>query len=132
MKRNSQAFVNQLLVCLLVTIGFGGSVGMGLVWMRHQISDTAQKNRELVAKIAAVERLIQEKTTTVETELRADALRRLNDEMSIGFVPKSEVPIELVTADVDTLKRLVQRASRGVYREGDAPPPLISITIAQR
>ena len=129
MKKNSQAFVNQIVLCLLVTFGVGGSLGVGIVWMRHQISDTAKKNRELVAQIAAVERHIAEKITTVETELRADALRRLNDSMRIGFVPKSDVPIEHVKDD--TAKRLAERANRGLFRGNDAPPPLVTVKLAQ-
>ena len=70
MKKNSHAFVNQLVVCLLVTMTFGGSIGLGTVWMRHQISVTANTNRQLAAKIDDVERRIEEMTTVLETEKR--------------------------------------------------------------
>ncbi len=46
MKTNSSAFVHQLVLCLLVTFAVAGSTGLGTVWMRHQISTTANTNRE--------------------------------------------------------------------------------------
>jgi sorbitol-specific phosphotransferase system component IIBC len=129
MKKNSQAFVNQLLVCLLVTIGFGGSIGVGTVYMRHQISVTADTNRRLAAEIAAVERLITEKTTTVETELRADVLRRLNQgDRRLGLVPMSDVPIIHVTED-PAGQMLERAASRAPLP--DRPGPIV-IRFAQR
>src|SRR4051812_50015285 len=94
MKNNSRAFANQLLVCLLVTMGFGGSIGLGTVWMRHQISVTANANRALAAEIARVERLEAEKKTLVKSAERPDELRRLNREMRPGPRPVDEVPME--------------------------------------
>ena len=131
MKNNSQAFVNQLLVCLLVTIGFGGSIGLGTVWMRHQISVTATKNRELVAECAKIERLIDEKKTVIETEQAPDKLRTLNTAMSLGLVPMNEVHIVHVTES--TTDRLVARANH--YRDTDraaATPTPITLRFAQR
>jgi hypothetical protein len=109
MKKNSAAFVNQLLVCLLVTIGFGGSIGLGTVWMRHQISVTANANRALAAEFSRVERLIDEKKTVIETEQAPDKLRMLNVAMHLGLVPFSEVPVTHVPDN--TTERLVRRAA---------------------
>lgn len=127
MQKNSRAFVNQLLVCLLVTFGFGGSTGMAVVWMRHQISVTANHNRELSAQIAAVERLIKEKSTTVESELRADLLRQLNQDMRLGLVPMNEVIVEHI-AD-DPLQKLLERAYREYATEA---PALVTVKVATR
>ena len=49
-KHVPHAFVNQLLVYALVLIGFGGSMGMGAVWLRHQMSVTAEANRRLESR----------------------------------------------------------------------------------
>jgi len=127
MKTNSQAFVNQLLVCLLVTICFGGSIGLGTVWMRHQISVTAKANNTLQARIQEVERAIADKTTVIETALRPDELRRLNVEHRLGMVPRNEVPVIHVAEDP------LERMARRVYAAQitDRAPPPISLTIAQ-
>lgn len=111
MKNNSQAFVNQLLVCLLVTIAFGGSIGLGTVWMRHQISVTANANRALAAKITEVERRIEEMVTLLETEKRPEALRQLNQELALGLVRIDEVPV--VPAQTHPA-RMAERSSRAL------------------
>jgi len=46
-KTGNHAFVNQLLIYTLVMIGFSGSVGMGAVWLRHQISVTANRTKQI-------------------------------------------------------------------------------------
>lgn len=127
MKKNSRAFVNQLLVWLLVTLCFGGSLGVATVWTRYKISDTANTNRKLSTEVAAVERLIAEATTQAETELRADLLRRLNGDMRLGLVPMSEVDIIHMTSD--PLPGLRLRASRELPSERAAP---INVKVANR
>jgi hypothetical protein len=129
MKKNSQAFVNQLLVCLLVTIGFGGSIGLATVWMRHQISVTANTNRVLAAKIGEVERRIEEMTTLLETEKRPDVLRQLNQEFGLGLVRIDEVPVTSATANP---ARMAERSGRALGKgtlEGPQQP--LSVKLAQ-
>ena len=129
MKKNSHAFVTQLLVWLLVTLGFGGSIGVLTVWMRYQISDMANTNRKLAAEIAAVERHIAEATTQAETELRAYLLRRLNSDMRLGLVPMSDVPV--VPMPEDPILGMRQRASREQQFQSERPAP-ISVKVANR
>lgn len=125
MKKNSQAFVNQLLVCLLVTIGFGGTIGLGTVWMRHQISVTANANRLLAAKIDEVERRIEEMTTRLETEKRPEVLRQLNSQFRVGLVRIDEVPVVNVTANPARLAERSDRASGAIPLERVAPPLVV-------
>lgn len=129
MKKNSQAFVNQLLVCLLVTIGFGGTVGLGTVWMRHQISVTANDNRKLAAQLGEVERRIEEMTTLLETEKRPEVLRGLNQEFRLSLVRIDEVP---VTAAATNPARMAERSNRalgtGTPERSEQP---LSVKLAQ-
>lgn len=110
MKNNSQAFVNQLLVCLLVTMTFGGSLGLGTVWIRHQISLTAKANRSLLAEIDEVNRRSADIEALVRSEQRPELLRQLNLEFRLGLVPMNEVPVQHVTENVT--QRLVEQATR--------------------
>jgi len=119
MKNNSHAFVNQLLVCLLVTICCGGSLGVGLVWIRHQISVTANANRSMTARIREVERQIMETKTRVESAQSPDALRRLNAEFQLGLAPKSDGQVLHVAGD--PVHRLMTRANRELFTDGRAP-----------
>jgi len=124
-KNNSQAFVNQLLVCLLVTIGFGGSIGLGTVWLRHRISVTANNNKILAAKIDAVERRIEEMTTVLETEKRPEVLRQSNADFHLGLVRIDEVPV--ISTETNPA-RMAERSSRALGAaatdRGDQPVTL--------
>ena len=130
MKKNSQAFVNQLLICLLVTMTCGGSIGLGTVWVRHQNSTTAKVNRALAARIAEVERRNDELTTLIQGEQRPELLRRRNLEMRLGLVPMNEVPVVHVADNVND--RLVARANRDLYRTDRPRPAVVSFKIALR
>lgn len=119
MKKTGQhAFVNQALVCLLVTIGFGGSVGLGTVWMRHQISQTANANRVLKAQIVEIERRLSEMTTLIESEQSPELLRQRNADMRIGLMPVHEQQMVHVTED--PVRRLIERANRELLVEPSA------------
>jgi hypothetical protein len=129
MKKNSQAFVNQLLVCLLVTMTFGGSIGLGTVWMRHQISLTAKANRALLAEIDEVNRRSDEVEALVRSEQRPELLRRLNLEYRLSLVPMNEVPVVHVTENV--AQRLVERANRWTFPAHASETP-IAVKVALR
>ena len=126
MKNNSQAFVNQIVVCLILTIGVGGGVGLGTVWMRHQISTTANHVRLLAAQTAEVDRLITEKFAEVASAQRPDLLRKLNQEFRLGLVPMSDVPLFNESSE-NAVRGLVERASRDLMER----PPLVSVQFAQ-
>jgi hypothetical protein len=125
MKKNAHAFANQLFVCLLVTIFCGGSIGLGTVWMRHQISVTANANRVLAARLAEFERHIAETKTLIERAQRPDELRRLNADFRLGLAPVSEAQVMHVTED--PVRRLAARANRDLF--GELPAP-VTLTIA--
>ena len=130
MKRNdTHAFVNQLLVCLLVTICLGGSVGLGTVWMRHQISVTANANRLLVARIAEVERHLAETTAFVATEQGLDVLRRRNAEWHLGLAPVNEAQVARVPDD--PVMRLAERRNRDLFLP-DRTSPMIAFRVASK
>ena len=128
MKNNSRAFVNQLMICLLVTICCGGSLGVGIVWIRHQISITANSNRLLAARIREVERQIMETKTLVESAQSPDALRRLNAAFQLGLEPKSDGQVLHVAGD--PVHRLVARANRELFT-GDRAPVTLTLPLAR-
>lgn len=111
MRRNDHAFVNQLLMCLLVSICFGGSIGLGTVWMRQQISQTANTNRQLAAQTDELKRRIDEVGAQIEREQNPDLLRRRNEAWNLGLVPVSDAQVMHVTEN--PIARLMQRAGAG-------------------
>ena len=128
MKNNSQAFVNQLLVCLLVTMTFGGTLGLGTVWMRHQISVTAKANRALLAEITEVNRRSDDIEAHIRSEQRPELLRQLNLEFRLGLAPMNEVEVVHVTENVT--QRMVERATRWSFPEEVGLEP-VTFKIAQ-
>ena len=128
MKNNSQAFINQLLVCLLVTFCFSGSIGLGTVWMRHQISLTANSNKALEVRIAEVDRHLAETATFIETEQSNDVLRRRNAEFRLGMVQPQESQVVRITEDPD--RHLAAKANRGLFDDRALPAAPLKLTLA--
>ncbi len=121
------AFANQLLLCLLITLGVSGSIGVGAVWLRHQISATANDNRRREARIAELERRIAEATTMIESEESSESLRRLNIEMGLGLAPASDAQVVRVTGD-DLSRRAAER-NRELFHDS---VPAVSFKVALR
>jgi len=116
---DTRAFANQLLVCLLVTFGFGGSIGLGTVWMRHQNALLAKSNRALEASIAELKRRIDETTTKVEGEQASDVLRRRNDQWRLGFAPATEQQVKRMPED--PIMRLARLHRTELFADGVVP-----------
>lgn len=114
---STHGFVNQLMVYTLVMIGFSGSIGLGTVWMRHQISVTANSTRQLAARITEVERHLAEATAAAESERDPDVLLRRNVEWRLGLVPPGQNQIVHVTQD--PVLNLAAKRNRSLF--GDRP-----------
>jgi hypothetical protein len=132
MKKNSQAFVNQLVICLLVTMTFGGSIGLGTVWVRHQNSMTAKANQLLAKKIAEVERRSDDMKTLIQTEQRPVLLRKLNDEMRLGLVPMTMDRMPIVRVTEDPVRRLAEKVSREAAQESEVTLAPVRLNLALR
>jgi hypothetical protein len=122
---SSHGFVNQLVVYTLVMIGFSGSIGLGTVWMRHQISVTANSTKLLESRIAEVERHLVEASTAAETERDPSILLRRNEQWQLGLVAPDRT--QIVHVAEDPVMRLAAKRNRGLF--GDAAPT-ISLPIA--
>lgn len=110
---SSHGFVNQLLVYSLVMIGFSGSIGLGTVWMRHQISMAANSTKLLTARIADVERHLAEATAAAESERDANVLLRRNAEWKLGLVPPRQA--QIVHVSEDPVTHLAAKRNRGLF-----------------
>jgi Tfp pilus assembly protein PilN len=124
LRNNRRAFANQLFIGVLVTICFGGSVGLGTVWMRHQISITAKTNRLLEASLAELERSLLEKEAAVETEQNYDRLRQRNEEWQLGLVRMSDPQVAVLPVAGDPVHAMAVRANQELFTDvgGSAPP----------
>lgn len=107
---SNRAFVNQFLVGLLVTIGLGGTVGLGTVWMRHQVSLVAESNAALQKEIVDVERRVANTRALVEEAQSQEVLARQNEAMHLGLVELN--PAQVVAVNEDPIQLLVAHANR--------------------
>jgi hypothetical protein len=126
-RTSNHAFVNQLLVYTLVMICFTGSIGLGTVWMRHQISLTANATKVLDARIAEMERRVNETTAVMEMEQDPAVLKRRNSEWHLGLVQPSQEQIVRVSGD--PVLRLAAKRDRALYTDS-ALPATVSLRVA--
>ncbi|HUJ42724.1 MAG TPA: hypothetical protein VLW52_03850 [Opitutaceae bacterium] len=110
----ANAFINQLLVYTLVMLVFTGSIGFGTVWMRHEISLAANRNKNLEARFAEVQRHLDQLTAEIAAAQNPDTLIRLNSEMRLGLVPPRQEQSEHVPVDPE--QRLAEkRGGEGLF-----------------
>jgi len=100
-KSTDNAFINQLLVYTMVMLVFTGSIGFGTVWLRHEISLAANRNKNLQVRLADVQRQLDQLTAETAAAQNPDALIRLNSEMRLGLVPPRSEQSEHVAGDVE-------------------------------
>ena len=81
------------MVYLLVLAGFNGSVWLGTVWMRHQISETAELTKQTERRLVAVERRLAETSARLASEQSPQTLESRNREMQLGLVRPAELHI---------------------------------------
>ena len=112
-KKDTHAFVNQLLIYTLVMICFSGSIGLGTVWLRHQISLTANNTKLLEQRIVEAERHLAELNTQVTAEQSIDVLARRNAEWNLGLVLPKEPQVVRVAGSPE--RRLASRNNAEVF-----------------
>ena len=89
----ARAFVSQLIALTLLLLVFSGSLGLGAVWVRQEISGTANRSHAIETKIADVERRMDEVNAEVAAALNPSALLRQNQTMMLGLSSPREMQI---------------------------------------
>jgi hypothetical protein len=115
MKKTASAFVSEIMIYLLVLTGFNGLVWMGTVWMRHQISETAQFTKQTESRLVAVERRLAETTASLAGEQSPQTLESKNHEMRLGLVPPAEPHIVRVEESPEV--RLAAKRNFQIFTE---------------
>jgi hypothetical protein len=100
-KSAANAFINQVLVYTLVMLVFTGSIGFGTVWLRHEISLAANRNKNLRSHLAEVQRHLDELTAEIAAAQSPDALIRLDSSMRLGLDMPRQEQVERVAGDVE-------------------------------
>jgi hypothetical protein len=100
-KSAANAFINQVLVYTLVMLVFTGSIGFGTVWLRHEISLAANRNKNLRTHLAEVQRHLDQLTAEIAAAQSPDALIRLDSSMRLGLDMPRQEQIQRVPGDVE-------------------------------
>ena len=109
----THSFVNQLIALTLLLLVFSGTLGLGAVWVRQEISGTANRSRALEVKLANVERRLDEVSAEVAAALNPDALLRQNDLMRLGLASPREEQVRRVNESAEL--RLASKVNREVF-----------------
>jgi hypothetical protein len=115
---SSRAFVNTLLVYSLVAIGCTGTVGLGMVWSRHQISELARENKALATRIAELGRQTQETSAEIAAQLDPVVLLQRNAQLHLGLVPPA--PTNLFYSNQDPEMHLAAKHNEGLFADRPA------------
>lgn len=117
-KSTNQAFVNKLVVYTLVMLCTSGSAGLGAVWLRHQMSVTAEQIRQHEASIDLVKRRLDETEAAIASEQSPKRLEQRNQEWRLGLVAPKELQVCRVNEDVEL--RLATKRNQGLLTDGKA------------
>jgi hypothetical protein len=115
-KNSNHAFANHMLMGTLVVIGTCGSVGVGMVGVRHQISIMANENKAIEARTADIERRCMETSAAIAAEQDPTILAQRNDEWHLGLAfPR---PDQVQRVAEDPVMRLAAEHNRGLFDGG--------------
>jgi hypothetical protein len=115
----AHALVNRLIALTLLLLVFSGSLGLGAVWARQEISSTANRSRALVAKITDVERRLDEVNAEIAAAVNPDTLLRQNEAMRLGLATPREIQVVRVAESAEL--RLVAKRNREIFSLAAAP-----------
>jgi hypothetical protein len=109
----AHAFVNRLIALTLLLLVFSGSLGLGAVWMRQEISQAANRSRALEMKMADVERRLDEVNAEVAAAVNPDVLLQQNQFMRLGLVSPREIQVVRVSESPEL--RLASKRNAEVF-----------------
>ena len=124
----AHALVSKLLALTLLLLVFAGTLGLGAVWVRQEIFQTANRSRVLQGRIADIERRLDEVNAEVATALNPDALLRQNQSMRLGLIAPSEQQVERVGLSPEL--RLAAKHNREVFTLAGAAPVSFQVVAA--
>lgn len=116
MKTSTHAFVNKFVLYTLGMLCVSGSAGLGAVWLRHQMSVTANQIQQHRLEIDTLTRRLAETTTAIEAEQSPATLERRNQDWRLNLVAPKELQVCRVNEDVEM--RLATKRNQGLLLDG--------------
>lgn len=111
--RRPTSLVNGLFVLTLCMLAYLGAIGFGTVWVRHEISVTANINGVLEQQIIDLRRAVNETSAEIAYALNPDQLIQKNVTFGLHLVRPNEQQVFRITDDVE--RRLSAKRFSQVY-----------------
>ncbi|MEJ1971308.1 MAG: hypothetical protein WDM96_01925 [Lacunisphaera sp.] len=108
-----RTLVNRLIALTLLLLVFAGTLGLGAVWMRGEISRTANRSRALAGQLTDVERRLDEVNAQVAAAVNPDALLRQGQFMNLALASPRE--LQVMRVDESPELRLAAKRNREVF-----------------
>ncbi|MFT3831214.1 MAG: hypothetical protein QM691_16070 [Opitutaceae bacterium] len=104
--------VNRLLLATILLLAFAGTIGLATVWLRHQISDAAQANKQMQQRIVEVQRRTAETNAEIAAALNPEVLLSQNHVLRLGLEMPRDYQIVSVAVPVEVRLASKQNADR--------------------
>jgi hypothetical protein len=124
--RRPASVLNGLFVVTLVMLAYLGAIGFGMVWLRHQISVTANSNRGLEQQMIELQRDVNEVAAEIAYALNPEQLIQKNVIFGLNLVRPHEQQVFRVSVDVErrlATKRLGHYYTANEERGGTTAVP---------
>jgi hypothetical protein len=109
----ANTLVNRVIFLTLFLLVFSGSLGLGAVWMRQEISQAANESRVLHARLVDIERRLDEVNAQVASAVNPDALLRQNRTMRLALAAPREIQVVRIGESPEI--RLAAKRNREVF-----------------
>jgi hypothetical protein len=106
--------INRVILLTLMLLVFTGTLGLGAVWMRQEISQTANRSRALEDRLTDAQRRLDELSAEVATAVNPRALLRQNETMRLALGTPRETQVQRVAVSAEL--KLVQKRNLEVFR----------------
>jgi frataxin-like iron-binding protein CyaY len=106
--------VNRVIFLTLMLLVFTGTLGLGAVWMRQEISQTANRSRALEDRLTDISRRMDEVNADVASAVNPDALLRQNESMRLALASPREFQVQRVSGSAELW--LAAKRNREVFR----------------
>lgn len=110
---SAHATLNKLVTLTLLLLAFAGSLGLGAVWVRQEISSAANRNKTLERRLADLARRLDEVQAEIAVASGPEALLRQNEFMRLGLVQPREEQVTRVEVSPEML--LVAKRNQEIF-----------------
>lgn len=100
-RRPAVSILNRILLWSFFLLVYAGAIGFGTVWLRHQISLSANENKAIERRILEIERVLSQVNAELAVALSPDYLIARNRELDLRLARPTESQIIRIQDEVE-------------------------------